>query len=356
MPRLPPWLLQQAKQRSRNLAALVPACRDIQSAKNELRWLTEYARGTTTHSDSKTQRLRLLCQRRRRGVPLQYILGSQPFGPLDIQCRSGVLIPRPETEAYTYHLADLIKTGEILGSKSSNDNAELSIVDLCTGTGCIPLLLYTLLQPSFRRLRVRGVDISPRAVGLAKLNVHHNAKLGNIATSQPDQKLDILRGDIFKDQDIAPVAQTPCDILVSNPPYVSQRAWDFGQGGLGYSVRKYEPRLALVPNHDLPVPAEWLHEDVFYSRLLDIAMLLKPSVALLELGEESQARRILGRLFQHRVAEFVMAEVWRDWPDLTAAGGEAAELVVELNDISRRVPVRGRGQIRSILLRLQWDI
>ncbi|KAG8413648.1 hypothetical protein J3458_012717 [Metarhizium acridum] len=332
MPRLPPWLLQQAKQRSPNLAALIPACRDIQSAKNELRWLTEYVRETTTHSDSKAQRLRLLCQRRRRGVPLQYILGSQPFGPLDIKCRSGVLIPRPETEAYTYHLVDLIKTGELLGSKSSDDNAELSIVDLCTGTGCIPLLLYTLLQSSFQRLRVRGVDISPQAVGLAKLNVYHNAKLGNIATSQPGQKLDILRGDIFKDQDVAPIAQTPCDILVSNPPYVSQKAWDFGQGLLGCSVRKYEPRLALVPNHDLPVPTGWLHEDVFYSRLLDIAMLLKPRVVLLELGEESQARRVLGRLFQHRVAEFAMVEVWRDWPDLNTADGEAADLVVELKN------------------------
>ncbi|KHO01522.1 Modification methylase HemK [Metarhizium album ARSEF 1941] len=357
MPRLPSRLLRQARQHSPNLAALVPACRDIQSAQNELRWLTEYVTQTinTQSIVSKDQRLRSLCQRRRRGVPLQYILGSQPFGPLDIKCRSGVLIPRPETEAYTYHLVDLIKSGKLLPSRSSNDDDELSIVDLCTGTGCIPLLLYALLQPSFSRLRVRGVDISSQAISLAKLNIDHNTKLGNISVSQPDQTLNFLRGDIFKDQDVAPLTRNPCDILVSNPPYVSRKAWDLAQGRLSYSVRKYEPRLALVPHVDAPVPAGWQHEDVFYSRLLDLAMLLKPRVALLELGEEPQARRVLGCLFRHKIAKFVAVEVWRDWPDLTAADGEAGALVVEADDTSRRVLVKGSGEVRSILLRLRWD-
>lgn len=287
-------------------------------------------------------------------MPLQYILGSQPFGPLDIKCRPGVLIPRPETEAYTYHLVELIKTGQLPGQNPSRANGTLGVIDFCTGTGCIPLLLYALLQRSFRNLSVRGVDIAPGAVDLSRLNIAHNTSLGNLLPPKTEQKLDILRGNIFKDEDIASLTDTPCDVLVSNPPYVSRKAWDYGHGQLGYSVRKYEPRLALVPNHDLHLPFGWQHEDVFYARLLDIAAILRPRAALFELGDEGQARRVLGHLFQHELARISTVEVWRDWPDLTQDSQER-EIVVDAGSTSQRVPVKGSGNIRSILLRLHWD-
>lgn len=351
MPRLPPWLLRQARRHSPNLAALVPACRDIQSAKNELRWLTEYVKGVVPQTSKQIHHLKTLCHQRGRGVPLQYILGSQPFGPLDIKCRPGVLIPRPETEAYTYHLAELIKTGELLGQKPSNGKGTLGIVDFCTGTGCIPLLLHTLLQHSFHHLRVRGVDIAPDAVDLARLNVAHNTSLGNILPPETGKMLGILRGDIFNDKDITSLAEYPCDVLVSNPPYVSQKAWDYGHGQLGYSVRKYEPRLALVPSHDLHLPPGWQHEDVFYSRLMDIAGILRPRAALFELGDEAQARRVLSRLFQHELSHVSTVEVWRNWPDVTE-DGQVNELVIDAGSTSRRIPVKGSGHIRSIVLKL----
>jgi methylase of polypeptide subunit release factors len=247
----------------------------------------------------------------------------------------------------------MIKTGELLGHNPGETQDDLSIIDVCTGTGCIPLLLYATLRSSFHHLHIRGVDIAPEAVDLAKLNIRHNTSLGNIEAPTAGARLDILRGDIFNDKDAMSLAQGSCDILVSNPPYVSQKSWDCGHGQLGYSVRKYEPRLALVPCHDLPIPPGWRHEDVFYARLLDFAMLLKPRASLFELGGELQARRVLGRLFRHKIAELITAEIWRDWPDLSTIDGEAKELVIEAEGISRKVPIKGSGQIRSIFLRLR---
>ncbi|GJN85895.1 hypothetical protein PLIIFM63780_009470 [Purpureocillium lilacinum] len=288
MPRLPPWLLRQAKRQSPNLAALLPACRDIRSARNELRWIEQHVHETTRRVSHSSRRVRELCQSRGRGAPLQYVLGSQPFGHLDIKCRPGVLIPRPETEAYTCHLVDLIKNGQIPGLSPVRGGRMLNIVDFCTGTGCIPLLLFASLQRWATRLNVLGVDIADAALRLANNNVHHNEELGNLSVNQL-QKLQISRVDVLNDADIEALAETHWDIIVSNPPYVSQRVWDYGHGQLGYSVRKYEPKLALVPGQGIAVPDGWQHQDVFYARLLDIAAMLRPKAMLLELGDEAQA-------------------------------------------------------------------
>jgi methylase of polypeptide subunit release factors len=94
MPRLPPSLFWQAKREISPLAAqLLPACRDLQSAANELRWIREHVRNTKSPIPPGL-RVWNLVEERGKGIPLQYVLGSQPFGDLDIKCRPGVLIPR----------------------------------------------------------------------------------------------------------------------------------------------------------------------------------------------------------------------------------------------------------------------
>ena len=96
MPRISLHLVRQARAINRRLVPLLPVCQDLRSAQNELRWLGE-------HALSKKQRHRrwdhegLLdsyVARRARGEPLQYILGSEYFGDLEIKCKPGVLIPR----------------------------------------------------------------------------------------------------------------------------------------------------------------------------------------------------------------------------------------------------------------------
>ncbi|KAF4994757.1 hypothetical protein FGRMN_5571 [Fusarium graminum] len=350
MPRIQPSLTRYANRLSPHLATLLPACRDLASAQNELRWLKSHVEGTWPRR--KTWHLDNLCRKRGRGVPLQYVLGSQPFGSLDIRCKPGVLIPRPETEAYTFHIANLVKSGELLGRNVRKGGLGVKLIDFCTGTGCIPLGFFSSLQRSVEHLTVRGVDISPVALRLAQENIARNVNLRNLMEPTKHKRLDITRANVFSDSDMQQLAVTPWDIMISNPPYVSEDVWQHGRGQLGYSVRKYEPRLALVPNNDLPCPSGCNPADVFYARLLDISELLKPKVVLLEIGDEDQARRVLQLYFAHPIAQNSSAEIWRDWPDLCET--EDTELTVSIGGSDgegRRIPVKGDGLIRSIMIR-----
>ncbi|KAL7948962.1 S-adenosyl-L-methionine-dependent methyltransferase [Trichoderma barbatum] len=347
MSRIPPWLFRKANRRSANLAALLPACRNLESAIHELRWLKDHVNGTANMA--KENLLSRLCRKRGQGYPLQYILGSQPFGPLDIKCRPGVLIPRPETEAYAYHLADLIKAGTLGADKSGHD---LGIVDFCTGTGCIPLLLYTLLSRQFKHLEVVGVDVSAQAVSLSRDNILHNVRLGHLPQPQPNHTLNIVQQDIFQDEVIEKLQGRNWDVIVSNPPYISRRTW-YGGGQIGHSVRKYEPSLALVPGNDIPTPVNWEHEDVFYARLLHIAYNLKPKAILLEIGDEMQALRVISRFYQHKLSTNSQVEIWRDWPDLTSNHEETSPLEMSMeNGAIQTVSTKGSGNIRSIFIKL----
>jgi len=122
MPRLPHSLLLRAHATNPLLPTLLRTCRDLPSARNELRWLREHAFGlaqkqapgraykhlpVNCHARiSKLRRtcirarpewralLRRICEDRGRGKPLQYILGTQPFGEVEVLCRPGVLVPR----------------------------------------------------------------------------------------------------------------------------------------------------------------------------------------------------------------------------------------------------------------------
>lgn len=92
MPRIPHRLLRHARRAHALLPSLLLACRDIASARNELRWLREHA--VTVAPASWRARLRAMVLDRSAGRPLQYILGTEYFGDLEIACRPGVLIPR----------------------------------------------------------------------------------------------------------------------------------------------------------------------------------------------------------------------------------------------------------------------
>ena len=102
MPRLLPSLLRYAHSIDPLLPILLPACRDLHSSRNELRWLREHAKiaagATTTTNTTKLlqwqHRFRKLVVERATGRPIQYILGNQPFGDLEVLCEPGVLIPR----------------------------------------------------------------------------------------------------------------------------------------------------------------------------------------------------------------------------------------------------------------------
>lgn len=210
MPRISSRLIRQASAYSRKLIPLLNATRTLEGAKNELRWI---------QSELPRNQWNQAIARRSRLEPLQYILGSQPFGPLDIKCEPGVLIPRWETEEWASSL------GEVLSLYR-----QPRILDACTGTGCIPLLLKHMLPGS----EVHGFDISPVAVDLAKRNAERTGL--SVEFKQADlHDLQVLHGSKY-------------DIVTSNPPYIPVEDYEkpVALDGPEQSVKMYEPSLALV--------------------------------------------------------------------------------------------------------------
>lgn len=154
---------------------------------------------------------RALEARRLSGEPLQYLEGTAAFGPLDLLVDERVLIPRPETE----QLWDLAR---------SLVDAPRVIVDLCTGSGALALAF----KHTFPSARVLATDISSDAVAVAVANAR---RLG--------LELELLTGDLY--DPLPPDIAGSVDLLVANPPYVTEGEWDV----LPPDVR-HEPRIALV--------------------------------------------------------------------------------------------------------------
>lgn len=244
MPRLPPQLFASARKLHKLLPVLLPVTREIGAAQSELRWLQE-AFGKTG------PRLVNACVKRgRKQYPLQYLLGSQPFERLDILCKPGVLIPRWETEEWAVKLAQVVK-----GSSG------LQIVDLCSGTGCIPLLLATAVSGA----RITGVDISETATDLFTANIEHNKEyLGNNAVS-------VVQADLLKAQSLT---FKSVDIVTANPPYIPTLYSP--DTPVERSVRLYEPKLALIGDNE------------FYTAIFDHALKMDAQALVCEVGEQYQ--------------------------------------------------------------------
>ncbi|KAH8845947.1 hypothetical protein MCOR03_010986 [Pyricularia oryzae] len=351
MPRLRPSLLWKASQISPDLARLLPVCRDIPSALNELRWIRDHVQSlpapeTGRYHDRRHRHIlvRHLCMRRGLGEPLQYLLGTQPFGDLDILCRPGVLIPRPETEAYTIHLADQIRSGVLPALGSPHDvinRGGLRILDICTGTGCIPLLLGSRLARRGLVSEVRGVDISPRALRLARDNTAHNGELLRNCEAQ-FQKLDVFAvEDAHTASSLA--EDGSWDVVTCNPPYISEAGF---ARDTTRSVRNFEPRNANVPEErDLGgLYGTVRPEDVFYARVLDMCReQLRPRVVFFEVGDLEQAKRVAGMALR----DHAQVEIWRDLPDVMPDSDDGFASI-SIDGVT--VAAKGSGHGRGVLI------
>lgn len=149
--------------------------------------------------------------------PVQYITGKTVFCGLDLKLTNDVLIPRPETEELVHWI---IAENKI--------NTGLKILDVGTGSGCVAIAL----KSTFKQAEVFAMDISERALRVAKKNAEHN----NLQVS-------FIMEDILHPASKLPVF----DIIVSNPPYVTRS--ELAQ--MQRNVLDYEPGLALfVENED----------------------------------------------------------------------------------------------------------
>lgn len=220
-------------------------------------------------------------------------------------------------------------------------DGELRILDLCTGTGCIALLLHSLLSRSHAALRIHGVDISRTALRLARENLAHNVRSGNLEETALSQ-VQFGYGNVLED---ACLGQQEWDVVISNPPYISQTS--FNQD-TSRSARNFEPRLALVPavggRH--PVGGLDLSGDVFFQRVVDIARSSAATIVVMEVADEEQSQRVLRATRGNEKNKYwKRAAVWHD--NLYNADCSASRPVGDsLTDVDHI----GTGNFRAVVL------
>lgn len=166
--------------------------------------------------------------------PLEYILNSASFLDLELKTNSNVLIPRPETEELVLW---------ILQNIQSND--KLDILDIGTGSACIPIALKSKRESC----NLFALDISDDALNTAKQNINNYNLNINL---EKHNILEFEKEIIFNNQKY--------DIIVSNPPYVR----NLEKTEMKANVLDYEPHLALFVDDNDPL--------IFYRRIGEFAL------------------------------------------------------------------------------------
>jgi len=189
----------------------------IDEAELDARYILEYITGLNSaqyfiHSEdiiekNKAEEFFRLIERRSKRIPLSYVIGTRDFFGLTFKVDENVLIPEQETELL---VEEVIKYSE-----------GKSVLDMCTGSGCIAISIALFGKPS----KVAASDISEKALEVAREN----------AKSLKSGEISFIQGDMFEN------VTDKFDIIVSNPPYIETGEID----ELMPEVRDYIPRLAL---------------------------------------------------------------------------------------------------------------
>jgi release factor glutamine methyltransferase len=167
--------------------------------------------------------------------PIQYIIGVTEFYGFPFFVDENVLIPRPETEELVEWILD-----EVAKSESRKVTESLKILDIGTGSGCIPISLKRKIPSA----TISAIDVSEKALETAQ----KNADLHEV-------HINFMQKNILE---VDHLDQT-YDIIVSNPPYV--RALDKAE--MQNNVLNYEPELALFVEDDDPL--------IFYRKIAQLA-------------------------------------------------------------------------------------
>ena len=180
--------------------------------------------------------------------PIQHIIGHTDFCGCRIAVSPDVLVPRPETEEMVQWIVRSLE----FGTRTPN------ILDLCTGSGCIAIAL----KKAFPEAQVTAVEVSEKALVVAKENAHANGT-----------DITFLQADILSSPFTSHLS--PLTLIVSNPPYVR----DSERAQMRRNVLDYDPALALFVPDDDPLQ--------FYSSIADMAKqhLAKDGLLVVEINE-----------------------------------------------------------------------
>ncbi len=166
--------------------------------------------------------------------PVQYVLGEADFFGLKFKVTPNVLIPRPETE----ELVDLV----LKKISKMNFAHSIALLDIGTGSGCIAVTIAS----KNKKISVRAIDISERALDVAKENARRHEAAVQFSV------LDILDENKW--------SQLPdFQIIVSNPPYIPQAEKMLMEA----NVLDFEPHLALFVADENPL--------IFYKKIIQFA-------------------------------------------------------------------------------------
>ncbi len=251
----------------------------VPSATSDARWLVSHLLGTSPAgllftgplSDDEVAAIDAAVVRRCRREPLQHILGTAPFGDLDLEVGPGVFVPRPETEVMAQYaltwLTDLARTAVV--------------VDACSGSGALALGIACHVPAA-----VLAIEASPEAVpwlqrnavALASRYEHQGSTVTVVAGDATDSRLWPQDGSV--------------DLVVTNPPYIPD-----GCIPRDPEVRDHDPAVALFGGPD--------GFDVVRPLIECAASALRPGgLLLVEHGDEQGE--------PHGVPELIRAGGWFD--------------------------------------------
>jgi len=169
-------------------------------------------------SESDLLFIRSYVHRLKNNEPFQYIHGTTTFFGLELICDKRALIPRPETE-------ELVAWAVEFGPYKT-------IVDLCTGSGCIALGLKSKFSESY----ITGLDISADALSLAR----ENSKLTNLDVEFNNADVLNINGDLLDKK---------WGCIISNPPYIPTNERE----SIAENVLNFEPEISLFVENENPI-------------------------------------------------------------------------------------------------------
>jgi release factor glutamine methyltransferase len=191
-------------------------------------------------SDTNLTDLKNILKRLQKEEPIQYILGNTEFYGLPFFVNENTLIPRSETEELVTWVLEEAAMWQSNTDAIKKEITPISILDIGTGTGCIPISIAKNLP----RAKISAIDISSEALKIAKKN-----RLLNKVD------VDFIELDILKAKELP----QKFDIIVSNPPYVRE----LEKIEIKNNVLENEPHLALFVADENPL--------IFYNKIADLA-------------------------------------------------------------------------------------
>ncbi len=232
----------------REVAAELAAA-GVPSPDADARWLCEHVHdhlGDPASDPAAADALAALVARRTAREPLQLVLGTWAFRTVELVCRPGVFVPRPETE--------VVAQAAIDAARAAGPGAK--VAEPCTGSGAIACALLAEVAG----VEVVATDHDPRAVAAARENLARVRDGRAGPPPAPGASAHVLHGELLDPLD--PAWRGHLDVLVANPPYLpaaDAASW-------APEVADHDPHDALLGGPDghevvdrlLALAASWL--------------------------------------------------------------------------------------------------